>query len=367
MVTSRWQIAAFVLAVLIDPRPCLSSEPVVAPPNEDTGAADRNQEVFSRLQQIWEIQRDEIQTARIETTFFRYLRGTKKTVLPKEAVEELLDQIPLALRDSGIDGVRDLIKTLPVYDPSDPDKYWKRLAILVDGIRLRNTIRSLDGSTLISDAAFDGDREVQHWNDSKQVNVYGGSHWKKYGLSSIRSVPGFSSSGSAPPLTVEEGLVRCAHPSGRPSYVFDEESGLRLEYRVDKDIFRQYEPAEYAGGIVFPTASAQATFDGADTRILRLFLVTDAEFNTALPDNAFDVGVPADTVVVDYRGASDRPKTRKMRAPVDDVVASIDQSTRRPPPPEGPNFRWWIIGMNALLVAVALGYLAFARRRRARD
>jgi hypothetical protein len=124
-------------------------------------------------------------------------------------------------------------------------------------------------------------------------------------------------------VTVEVGAWRVA---ADPGTGFVRHAAARLESkRVKRDVF-QYGSRELPGKIFVPTVSVHASYDDKEgLSLLSLYHIRQVRVNLEVPGEAFVVGAPGGTNVVDLRKGRDRPQTRVAKQGVANVIHFMDR------------------------------------------
>ena len=282
---------------------------------------------LDRLAQLWESQRTEIQTARIEADHFEF-HGIG--ALSKPAVDRFIVTLEAALQaDAVAADLQAVTATLPQQQGS---KTWGRLLLIVDGSRRRafETWKWGDGSEGVSDVSFDGETEVQRRSNSNQVNIFKGrTQLHVTGLEDLRVIPRlFGNEPYALERMGENDLFRIYR--GSFSMRVYSGSGLVRDYELAKMRTLQYQPGRFSGGIVFPRVTARIRM-GADSKLRRieLFRILNAEFNIPIRLDQFEVAIPAQTTVVDVRNSNGSPRLSTATQDSQNAVLAADQNLRR--------------------------------------
>lgn len=325
---------------------------------------EQKAKVVARLEQIWKSWQNQIQTARLEVLYRVYICLDDKSRPTREQAVDFLDKLHAALERGGFPAVRQLASAFPV-TPYETDGGWQRLTILVDGVRVRNTLWSLDGKRLVRDIVFDGDREYQLFADTSQVNVFQGkSHVVKHSLSSFRLARPPEHAAKLAYLRVEGDRARVGARAGSTSLI-DLNTGLSLESEGRWRISRRYQPTKYVGGIVFPRLSVDITLSPKGLQSVQLLYLDEAAFNVGLADDAFHASAPAGATIVDYRDSLDKPTTVKTKVAEPNMAAVLERLDADRPgrPPDRP-WRLWVIAVNVVVLLLAAMLVYRARRRR---
>jgi hypothetical protein len=256
---------------------------------------------LDRLTALWETQRKEIQTAKIEADHFElHAMGS----VDQQGIDRFIRALETRLQnDAAVADLQAVTKTLPL-EPKT--KAWGKLLFILDGeaVRTRETWLWDDGSEGVSDVSYDGKVEVQYQSTSRQVNILQGrSKLRMVGLSDLRLVPALGRGTVTVTRDAEPGVLQVSQGDFKMRVY--ERSGLvrDRDHVLGRRRTLQYQPAQFAGGVVFPRVTVQLRMqaDSLRLRSIEIFRIRSADFNVAIQPDEFSVPIPARTRVVDRR------------------------------------------------------------------
>ena len=117
----------------------------------------------------------------------------------------------------------------------------------------------------------------------------------------------------------------------KTTYQMDKQTNAILETKAPYKITKRYGVREYAQGILLSDVTIKVHFRSDDeVNSIKIVLVRNATFNDPLPELAFQMRVPPETTILDYRDGKDRPKrSRKLGFRVDDPVFMLDAKVKK--------------------------------------
>lgn len=255
------------------------------------------------------------------------------------------------------------------------------LEIHTDRNKIANLTHDAEGE-LLRHSAFNGAREAQYFADSGQVNLYDGrshirfhdpSHW-------VTNVfPVFFEDCTIVDVSDERVVVRKEIRFDTEDGIFDQgfdsiscfdlESGLRVQnFEIEREKARKVNRKAVfcggvqrrEGGVYFPGLRVEASVsDGLVTK-LKMFDITDAEFNQPIDPDVFSVSVPKGVVAVNGGMGAPSRGNQKLRDDMDDATTVL-AGTGAPDPPSG--LKVWPILIGLMFVTSGIAIMWLIRRR----
>jgi hypothetical protein len=320
---------------------------------------------------LWNQRANELQTAKIKTLFMFFAVNPGEGDIPQAALNQFLKDLERLVSQGA--SSRDLQARIDALPMAKRSRVWSELEILIDGVKAKNVRRipTPDGSVRTHVSAFDGQTQAEHFSDSQQASIHRGVGSYIYRLHDVRptihELPELNAVGQ------HEGYVQFTDLVGG-SHLVDRETGLVRSMsfgctdeatncnRVDC-----FDLQEFSGHIIFPriTVAAKGTRRGyLDT--LKVFLVTEAEFNVPLDDSEFKVALPPRSLVVDFRNPDAPPVRTKPAVRVPDAIAAADnpRAYSLEGEPESQALKWLYRTGAGILIALGLfviGWLVLKR------
>jgi hypothetical protein len=321
---------------------------------------------LQRLQELWQSQGQEVRTARIEGDHFELNINRH---LDEAAVNPFVQAMDSALQvDADIADLESATQRLPL---PPKRRSWGQFLFLMDGKhrRCRETWKSPDGQEQVSDFSFNGEQEVQRKSYVNQVNVLRGrSNFYFTALEDLRRTPfaPVASEGIAKLESINNNEIIRISTSKRTFSVYSV-SGLIRDDTLDTQRTLQYQPAEFAGGIVFPRVSITIRTTPKFTRV-DVYRMRKAEFNITVTPEEFRVPIPAGSTVVDMRHGTDRPRPFRSGSGGSDAIEVADKmaAPRTAAPADDVLKRdTWRVALVIINVSVVvlLAWLVFRKRQ----
>jgi hypothetical protein len=275
----------FLLAIFVVCSALLSICPTVSCRGEDSTAS------LEELRAKWETQRSSIKTARLT---LRYLLVTACKV-SNETAEEAVQKWRAGL-SSGQKQESLEMTVLLVLGDECPSK-WETLEVRVDGKKLWNkrTIGAGKTATVHSQCAKTEDGEVWFQADNKQADMFGGRMpYKMNAIDDLRLIPFLSDKARVvDPTTTRLVPGTSRIEDGERQFTFDSKSGFATEFRAGSQTrSRQFDLAEFKGGVVFPRARVDVLKSESVIINLIFLQVMSAEFNQLVDNSEFWIDAP---------------------------------------------------------------------------
>jgi hypothetical protein len=305
-----------------------------------------------RLQRLSESQKNEIQTARLEAFFFHYTRNlpdSKLTAAQTDACLELLSQA--VAKEASLARLTEIILSLGL-----PKEYkWDTLKIVKFGSSVSNILSRLTESGLEEPAIHGAYTQGVGLTkfDQNQISIFRGPGQYFYTPNAMRHVPQLEGRAFRIDST-RGGFLRLSADEGadKLELVAFEDQGLlkSSDRRNTKDhtfhALRQFEPAGFPGGVIFPRLSSRYSGTGKIVTDLEVAIIRQAEFNVPIDTTEFRIPFQEGTVFADHRADRDQfaPATKTWKASVggDDALDAADhpQNTARWTPEHRSRAPW---------------------------
>ncbi len=249
----------------------------------------------------------------------------------------------------------------------DASSRWQDFSLVIDGQRRHFRLFKRGSGELVRDVSFDGQREVQHFADSGQANVFlGKSHIF------IPSMRQFF------PLSTQQLASDNWRAQDDPhSYLLQSQDNESLAFRVrlDHDMKEvvSYEPLNAGEPIHHvlathwqnfcpefrqPTAIAKIQREGPQTKAINVYVVKTCESLASVPDEEFVISAPAGTNVI--RGGQGSPTIATMKLDADEADVGRMVSMTTASPITGQSRILFLVGSLLLMVGGAMLFRRFA-------
>ena len=287
----------------------------------------------------WQKQQDAVKTARVEGWYLFYINTGrvaegKKKLLSREELNELLRKIESAAETSGVDDVIQAISEFPypLANPTHEDNSPWTFRLICKDRRFRNSTFTSSGK-LEKEACFDGEHSFAYYPDETggQLNV-GVS--VLFGLSDLRTLLS-GQRGKLGELTGDRWALAWEQSDGSHTRKSISQLDKSTFTVLSSDVFhndriismtRHFKPVDCGHGVHMPLVTVHSRYrSSGDISSVSIMCIQKLELNGPVDDGVFQMSVPADTVLVDYRQSRRDPKTRKFPFPIDDPVAILDK------------------------------------------
>jgi hypothetical protein len=255
---------------------------------------------LEELKAKWETQRSSIKTARVTLRYLLVMACKVSDETAEEAVQKWRAGLSSGQKQESLE--KDVLHVLGDECPSK----WETLEVRVDGKQLWNkrTIGAGKTASPHSQSAKTEEGEVWFMADNKQADMFGGRMpYKMNALEDLRRVPFLSDKAKVvgPAITKLPPRVIRIEDDGR-QHTVDQKSGFATEFRAGSHFLsRQFDPAEFKGGVVFPRARVDVLKSESIIINLIFLQLISAEFNQPLEKSEFWIDAPAGVTVVDHR------------------------------------------------------------------
>lgn len=318
--------------------------------------------VLDRLERTWKVQENEIATAHIH---FRESYGQTAglpqcNALTPEEVWAIIDSVDYSSAESAFAELLDrLYPTVPAIGELElhyaPPKSSLKTKIPKQDEQFNQTslteyVEAFDGANTI---------QVNPLNNQTSVTLQGNI----YPLSKLRSNTPFRTREIRDKFSFKlngnylQAMLSDDDRKNHITKLFDVETGLCISRTshfkdsngIGRDRFQQCFFTS-PGGIVFPKLSVEICYEKGRSNIIQLYLIEEAVFNTTIPEEAFQVSVPANVNVFDHRYNERDPAHTKLDTDTSDVISVVGDYTDYTAKPQN-GLRWMtIVSVNALIL-----------------
>jgi hypothetical protein len=326
------------------------------------------------LYNLWTLQHSAIISGHFDVRFYCY-HELKPHSLVRSDLVRLMSSINVSDIDQSLHALRDRFpkpgnegityywgSPLEVY--VDQDKVWNALQFTIPRFGPTTEYR-----------VFNGTEELYYCLDTKQADVFPGTSGGLLltSVDVLRYLPVLNTR-TPDLLQVEKRGSRFNVRYGISEIVADDSTGFIYEChrrtREGREVSDtwQYVPVAHPGGIMFPTVRADAAYVDGFCSMLTIHRVVRASINIEVPAARFVLGVPAKTVVVDYRNGRQQPKVRRTSREYGDVLECANEPDSRLQTAIGTDNRFGRNGRTALLlsavvlVGIVVGLRVWGRR-----
>lgn len=281
--------------------------------------------VLTALNNIWNAQRSEILSARIEYRVARRGPAADKPITVAD-FRALLGDAEI----SSPNGVDRLVRKLdPHATPESPVSVAQELTVKGNWQRVSSPADGDERTEVRTDLA---DIRIRG-GGSTQIDVYapGDCPVSMTSLGGLRMIPDTVEPDESVKVSeIENDWIAIESPHGNLRIVTDLNSGFVHEYSKGTEtgsmsLTLQYGPTQYANGIVFPECRVDGVFKDGVLSLFTITLITKAQCNIHIANEAFDVAGRVGSKIIDYRDGRRSYNMVVLDRCTTSVLASLDQ------------------------------------------
>lgn len=290
----------------------------------------RDEEV-NRIRLLWQQQSNEIVSGKFEVILFRYSDSSAKLLSRAEAIRRL----------KSIGNSASPLSVEPLFDDV-AQRGWKKeqsnlwgtpIDVTIDGSKIANSYWKAKGKSV---RVYDGESEIDYRAVNRQASITAGRSWvHQVDIATIHVVPNHrvASEKSTTLEPLDEGRNAILR-SGGATVWFDRASGFVHQLTVSghEGVIHevlQFGPTEVEG-ITLAKTVAELNIENDNVRMMSIYLINPISINKAIPDEAFRVDVPANTVIRDYRKDAKSPDVVRVPQQLSDVKRYREMVPERP-------------------------------------
>jgi hypothetical protein len=342
---------------------------VASPERPVNAQATSDRDRLKSLVTRWIGQRTEIVSTHINAKVYRYVAGAGA---PGDFSSGLVEQIAAELaHGTGGGRISRVHELLPNQGIAGKSSWGFDLEVVTDGTTLRNVkkFELAPFGTVVEDWIFDGVKTLEFHSANEDVTIKNGlSVPETFRLDSFRYIPKVDQETLVDRFSILSRVDDVLQiKRADQSFTVENETGFVRHFRqvnmgkILEEVY-QFVPAIGPGGIVVPTVHVRVIYDKSSEKVAVLDIFDISHFECNIPGelSEFQMSVPGNTLIRDFRDDANRETKYVTQRKVDDVLTYIKnpgQSSHR-------ETIWWLVLINVLgLLLIFLGAKLYSKKR----